>query len=178
MLADDIERPSATATGVEHIANTTWRALSMLATEHHQAFRRALDGRSPLEISGQVHHLQESSTTDQHPSDEVKPLTQQSTEGDLAQNQTVQPARHTASTYEGVQAELQRIQQRTSMLNPEKEVVVQLDFMSGVASRAAAVAVFIALLVALTVLLAQVIKKFRLVSATSRVQPCQLCEPA
>ena len=174
MLADDIEYPSATATGVEHIANTTWRALSTIVTEHHQAFRRALDGRSFLETSGQVHHQQESNTTEQHPPDEVKQVTQQSTEGDLVQNQTVQPARHTASTHEGVQAELQRIQQNTSMLNLEKDVVVQLDFMSGLASRTAAVAVSIALLVALTVLLAQVIKKFQLVSATCRVHSVSL----
>ena len=159
MLADDIGPSSAAGTGVEHIANTTWRALSTLATEQHQALRRALDGESPLETSGQVHHQQETSTSDQYPSDEVK-LTEQSSEGDLARHQNAQPAD------EGVQAELQRIQQKTFMLNPEKDVIVQLDFMSGVASRAAAVAVSIALLVALTVLLAQVIKKFRLVSAT------------
>lgn len=169
MLADDVGHPSATANGVEHIANTTWRALSTLATEHHQAIRCALDGGSPLETSGQVHHQQETSTTDS--SDEVKQFTQQSREGDLAKSQIAQSARHTDSTHEGVQAELQRIQQKASMLNPKNDVVVQLDFMSGVASRAAAVAVSIALLVALTVLLAQVIKKFRLVSALCCVQP-------
>lgn len=164
MLAESSGSPSAEhgdeLNRIDH-GNPAWRALSAFATEQHHAFRHAFDSEPAVETTGQVHHQQETCTTDQVNSAHFTQSADQLSEAERAHARESRAVQHKAA----LQAEVDRIQQRIALLNPEKEVVVQLDFISGGASRAASIAVTSSLVIAATVLLAQVIKKFELVSA-------------
>lgn len=147
--------------------NATWRALSAFATEQHHAIRHALDSSSGLETTGEVLHQQESST----PPPDLQHAFKQSIQSPL-QHTTSQLQLDTtlrqAALQEAVKLEAEQIQSRMAILNLDKDVAVNLDLMHGGASRAASLAVTVSLLVAATVLLAQVIKKFQLVSFVSK----------
>lgn len=161
MLAENLSSLSAEQGNelnrIDH-GNPAWRALSAFATEQHHAFRHAFDSEPAVETTGQVHHQQETCTTDQV---NFTQSADQLSEAERAHAHESRAVQHKTA----LQAEVDRIQQRIALLNPEKEVVVQLDFISGGASRAASIAVTSSLVIAATVLLAQVIKKFELVSA-------------
>lgn len=148
--------------GVEQ-SSTTWRALTAFASEQHHALRHAFDSGPAVETTGKVHHQQETSTTDHNSSKQRM----QTPGTSLGLDRALQPGlpESQAALQRAVEAEVEQIQQRTSILDLNKDVVVNLDFMQGGASRAASLTVIVSLLIAATVLLAQVIKKFQLVSA-------------
>ena len=158
--------------------NTTWRALSAFATEQHQALRRAFDAAPVASIAGQVEHHQEASTTDQINFERSVPAAQQPTNAEFpASSGESQSAGSTGLT---IVEEVERMRERTSILNPETDVVVRLDFASGGGSRAAVLAVVASLMIAATVFIAQAVKKFQLVSVLRHGNsfPCYTVAPA
>ena len=144
--------------------NTAWRALSAFATEQHQALRHVFDNSPAFEISGQIEHQHEASTAAEVGSQQSATTAELPDQADPALSSKLQAVLDQHDLEGHVQAEVQRIEQRIMVLNPEKDVVVRLDFIRGLASRAASLAVTISLLIAAAVLLAQVIRKFQLVS--------------
>ena len=143
--------------------STAWRALSAFATEQHHALRHVFDSNPALETSGQIEHQHEASTAEEVGSQQSTTTAELPGKADHALSSSLQTVLDQHDLEGHVKAEVQRIEQRIMVLNPEKDVVVRLDFIRGLASRAASLAVTISLLIAAAVLLAQVIRKFQLV---------------
>ena len=165
-------------------AKSTWKAFAALATEHLHALRHILDNKPDVENSGEVHQQHEtvSGLTDSAQtlrSPEALPQTHLS--------HTLLRAADAAPLDEAVRIEMDCVKAKVTGRNPDKDVVVRLEIMQGVASRvcsltlrgpnqftagpvtfchlqATAMAIVAAVVVGAIILVAELIKKLQLVS--------------
>ena len=115
-------------------AQTTWRALAALKTEHQHALRHALDRSQAVESTGEVHQQHETpggladsprslKTSDQS---YLREVTQPPACSQIADDHAFPNA---------VRMETERISAKVRHQNPEKDVVVRVEFIRGTASR-------------------------------------------
>ena len=133
MLRQDGSNPDSLQqeTRPAEYARSTWKALTTLATEHQHALRHAFDSNSTVASSGEVCQQTEAANAVQ---DSLRICTSQAqTEPYLPH--APQDTPDIATFDEAVQTEVQRVKAYTSTRNPEKDVVVRLEFMRGTDSR-------------------------------------------
>lgn len=115
--------------GAEYVPQA-WHALTALASEQQHAFRSIFDV-APVETPGSVQHQHESARD--HTS--AAPAPEEARCATRAES-AAEGSQHTAVPAEGaVQAEVEDVQQRVISTDPEKEVVLRFDFLSGRDSR-------------------------------------------
>lgn len=176
-------------------AQTTWRALAALTTEHQHALRHALDRNQVVESVGEVYQQHE--TTDGFADSTRSPRTSdQSGLHEAAQARACSENADDSAFANSVRMETERISAKVRVLNPARDVVVRVEFIRGKASRVCAfgnvccgascflildlpsfavqviaMAIVMGMLIGATVLLAEFIKKLQLVRSQSGFVP-------
>ena len=121
--------------GAEHGVRA-WQALSALASEQHHALKHICDKEyDSVQTSGEVQQQRESSVTDQTPAAAAR-ISDDGSQALQHVGLSHNSSSDTCVLTDEVQAEIDRVQHRTRSLDPNKEVALRFDFLSGLESRA------------------------------------------
>lgn len=118
--------------GTEYIpqVHSTWHALSALASEQQHAFRHIFADGQAVKTPGQVQHEHESTRRDlTNPAPPPEALDDRLLSSNATEVEREFPFE------EAVQAEVDDVQTRAISTDPNKEVVLRFDFLSGRDSR-------------------------------------------
>ena len=115
-------------------AQTTWRALAALTTEHQHALRHALDRSQAIQSAGEVRQQHETPSGFADSPGSPQPSDQACVLGVTQAPVCSENADHHEFA-NGVRMETERMSAKVRHVNPEKDVVVRVDFIRGTASR-------------------------------------------
>lgn len=115
--------------GTEYIPQA-WHALSVLASEQQHAFRHIFADGQAVKTPGQVQHEHESNRRDLN-----KSAPPPEASDDRLQSTNATEVESEVPFEEAVQAEVDDVQTRAISTDPNKEVVLRFDFLSGRDSR-------------------------------------------
>ena len=115
-------------------AQTTWRALAALTTEHQHALRHALDRNQAVASAGEVHQQHET-TSGFADSPRSAKTSDQSGLHEAAQARASSENADDPAFANSVRMETERVSAKVGVLNPARDVVVRVEFIRGKASR-------------------------------------------